>query len=136
MKTVYKLLTRHNKQLHSYLKSYDSLAKYMPTQRYFVGDVVMPKIGKIFAFDTWEHARNYPNGDEFLHRHVVIAEARTTHVTPWENGILSPHGSDITDVKNFWNEFNLTKSFPSVMTAPIGTVLCDDLIIVRVLKTA
>lgn len=136
MKTVYKVLTRHNKQLYSYLKSYEYVGCAFPLQRYFTNKFVKPQHGsKFFAFADLKTALSY---DTNKWKKLVVYEAVTTNCIPC-NRIL-PHFIDSEiDFWNFWekNGFNdnlkVWNGFYSYK-AHANSVLCDDLKLVKIIN--
>ena len=131
--TVYKVLTRHNKKLYSLLKIYEVEERIPLVQRYMTNQVNKPKVGKIFAFDTFEAA------DEYIRLHVsyggykklIVYEATTSKVSQPPSNKVPLHNSDNDIIIEFWKN-KLKNLIPWLVNdIPSGTVFCDDVTLVK-----
>jgi len=140
---VYKLLARHNKKLYSYLKSYTEIRvekNSIPCLRYSRTNYTYPKFGKLFAFSSLENALRYISEPELESGNVVIAEAEAVGVSCGDYKSIPTHITPVGIVMDFWNNeyvFDIrNRVWPVIGTTPIGTVLCDVIKLVRVLKSS
>ncbi len=117
--TVFKVV---NSQLQSvFARHYPHIAI-----QYQIGEVVKPKIGKIFAFDTYSNARRaFYQGSQ-----VKLYKAETSNIS-------EPHARlEIYYVDEAAEEFWADKNFDMYMKTydlPWGTVLCDDLKLIELM---
>jgi len=127
--TVYKIVHKFRGKLISgytgYYKAKDngdaSILEYSPSI------VTVPKFGKIFAFDTFQRAKAYlgVNTSEFEIWEAVatgpIVRCRRFHITMGDD--------NTSEMKMVWSKKK--KSHVIAQTTPTGTILCENLQLVK-----
>ena len=89
---------------------------------YEIGRTTKPKIGKLFAFNSFTHAKSFKNPTQ------VILECKAKNVVFEDRIALNISDSS---VKKFWK---LGRSWILTGRAPNGTVVCDSITPIKIIK--
>ncbi len=131
MRQVYKVVTNENGNYYSYIKVFWENRNNELVLNYKLGQVLKPKIGKLFAFSTLEEARKW---GRFCDVKIFIAETSSCKPAYCRFLLWGNHLFGITD---FWKDSGkYTKKYYvwSKNYAPKGSLLCDDLKLIKEVK--
>ena len=132
---VYKVTNRED---CSFMTSEGPIVKQKHTVQYTKGEVVFPKMGKLFAFDNYEHARifayPYLDKNETAKIWVAMGDIYSTQI----RSIASDSYIHVDMWEEFWTtiteELLQSEAFISAvhfMSAPHGTILCNSIKLIR-----
>lgn len=116
----FKILQKRNNSLYSYFLRYSG--SYI---EYSVTEVNLPKIGKLFVFDTYKNAKEEAGYREGLEIWECYAE--DLEILPLN--YIIPIGPPIEEVINFWKSGRTEPGYQ--MYIPKGTCFCSSLRLIR-----
>lgn len=120
---VYKVVLVNNDKLVSALTSGLYMITYIPRK------IIKPDIGGIFASDTITNAHFFFSNLPNLVEKYQIWEARTSHCAYLSARAIIPENFPC-----FWKEFDFvtyTTTFSPRNPTPIGTLICNDLTLIK-----
>ena len=112
-----------------------SLGKWISAYRWYrvsyypVGEVVKPKVGKLFAFSTLKTAKEYLKtyrNDRVIFRSEAMGVTKASKVIPFCN-------NDSSVYEEYWKN-GIKNLHIALQQPPIGTVLCDTIKLLKQIK--
>lgn len=124
----YYKLVLYNKKSPNVWYSYNKDLPKSFRCKYTLNKTTIPKIGKLFIFDSISSIKNFMNNVSELPKCVILKSIVSNPIIPHksESSIVHPYYLTESCITDFWTQRSIFAIF-SMSSSPKGTVLVDSI---------